>query len=114
MSLARLVIFAKNYWQGDYDSDQVYIPATLKPPKKHSSDAAKESWNEHEEAVRIARAILAYNGIDDPKPLEVLKNDEGVPVGWRTGEEGGSTDDGSTEWFDVGPETIFIPEFPRM
>ena len=114
MSLARLVVFAKNYWQGDYDSDQVHIPATLKPPKKHSSDAMKESWNEHEEAVRIARAILAYNDIDNPKPLEVLKTKEGVPIGWRTGDESSSTDDGSTEWFDVGSETIFLPEFPRM
>ena len=51
MALARLVLFAKTYWKGDYDSDQLHIPATLKPPKKHASDAAKEAWNENEEAV---------------------------------------------------------------
>ena len=114
MALARLVLFAKNYWKGDYDSDQVHIPATLKPPKKHASDAAKEAWNEHEEACRIARAILAYNDIVDPKPLELLKTEEGVPTGWRTRDGGDNSDDGSTDWRDVGSETIYIPEFPRM
>ena len=114
MALARLVLFAKNYWKGDYDSDKVHIPATLKPPKKHASDAAKEAWNEHEEACRIARAILSYNDIVDPKPLELLKSEEGVPIGWRTRDGGNNSDDGSTDWRDVGSETLYIPEFPRM
>ena len=114
MALARLVVFAKNYWKGDYDSDQVHIPAALKPPKKHASDAAKEAWNENEEAGRIAHAILAYNGIVDLKPLELLKTDEGELAGWRTRDGKDDSDDGSTDWRDVGSETISIPEFPRM
>ena len=114
MALARLVLFAKTYWKGDYDSDQVYIPASLKPPKKHASDAAKEAWNETEEACRIARAILAYNDIADLKPLELLKTDEGILTGWKTRDGKDSSDGGSTDWQDVGSETIFIPEFPRM
>lgn len=112
MALARLVVFAKQYWRGDYDSDQVNIPASLKGPKKGASDASKEAWNEHKEASRIAYAILEYNGIRDLNPLQILKDIDGSPVGWKVGDsaEGASGE----SWSDVGSEYIYIPQFPRV
>ena len=108
MALCRLVMFARDYWRGDYDSDQVRIPDSLKPPKRHASVAEKESWNEHEEAVRIARAILAYNDINHLEPVQRLHDVDNLPIGWNVvGDEG-------IQWADTGSEYIFIPKFPRF
>lgn len=108
MALARLVIFARDYWRGDYDSDQTRIPDSLKPPKKHTSIVEREAWNEHEEAARIARAILEYNNIDHIDSIRRLRDDDKLPIGWQVvGDEG-------LEWADAGSEYIFIPQFPRI
>ena len=117
MSLARLIVFATNYWRGDYDSDQVTIPQSLKPPKKHASQTTKEAWNEHEEAVRIANAILAYNGLYPLRPIEKLTGGEDVPLGWRVvdGQEClGLNADDIVPWNEVGSEYIDIPKFPSI
>ena len=117
MALARLIVFATNYWRGDYDSDQVNIPPSLRPPKKHASKPMKEAWNEHEEAVRIANAILAYNGIHPLRPLEKLTGEEGVHIGWRTDEGGRGKEDQvdySIPWYDAGSDYIEIPRFPSF
>lgn len=112
MALVRLVVFSKQYWRGDYDSDQVNIPASLKTPKKHASDAIKEAWNEHEEAIRIAYAILEYNGIRDIKPLRILKDIDGSPVGWKVDESAERASEETRS--EVGSEYIYIPRFPRV
>ena len=116
MALARLIVFATDYWRGEYDSDQLTIPPSLKQPKKHASQPMKEAWNEQEEAVRIANAILAYNDLYPLKPLKKFMDDEGEPLGWRidnraeTGNETGC----ETPWFDVGSDYIDIPLFPPL
>ena len=115
MALARLIVFAANYWRGDYDSDQLTIPQSLKPPKKHAPQIMKEAWNEHEEAVRIANAILDYNGLYPLRPLEKLTGDGGVPLGWRVDKADiGNDADSSVPWFDAGSEYIYIPKFPPI
>ena len=117
MALARLIVFATNYWRGDYDSDQLTIPQSLKPPKKHASPITKEAWNEHEEAVRIANAILAYNGLYPLQPLEKLTEGGDAPLGWRADDGHGDLGlnaDCRVPWYEVGSEYIDIPKFPSI
>ena len=108
IALSRLIIFAKDYWRGDYDSDQLHIPASLKPPKKHASIAEKESWNEHEEAIRIARAILEYNDIRQIESVRRARDDANVVIGWHI------PGDEEIGWSDAGSDYILIPQFPRI
>ena len=89
---------------------ETYIRAFEQVASRHLAHLEQQQTS----LLRIARAILVYNGIVDLKPLEILKTHEGVHTGWRTRGGGDNSDNGSTDWRDVGSETIFIPGFPRM
>lgn len=116
MALARLVVFATDYWRGDYDSDQLTIPPSLKPPKKHAPQPMKEAWNEHEEAVRIANAILSYNGLYPLKPIQKFTGDGDEPLGWSIDESASvlAQNGSGIPWFEVGDDYIDIPRFPAI
>ncbi|KAI0082939.1 hypothetical protein BDY19DRAFT_999052 [Irpex rosettiformis] len=122
ISLARLVIHADHYWRGDYDQeDDTDIPSFLKNVPENSFESeTKETWNERVEAVKIAKAILDWNGIRTLNPLDDIVDINGEPLGWEeVGEETNEEREeigeakGQTAWFDVGNEYLYIPKFPH-
>ena len=64
MSLARMLIYSQDYWKTDYDTviDGKMLDAATNISKKKDK-SQEESKMEHDEAVRIARTILEYNGL---------------------------------------------------
>ncbi|KAI0083681.1 hypothetical protein BDY19DRAFT_998365 [Irpex rosettiformis] len=112
MSLARLIVYADQYWRGDYElNDESKLPFTLKAPSKRAERSQMEAWNERVEAANIAKAILRWNGIEDLKPLIDIDGQShdalGFIVEYTDVEE-------NISWSETGSDVLYIPKFPQL
>ena len=98
MSLARMLIYSQDYWKTDYDTviDGKMLDAATNISKKKDK-SQEESKMQHDEAVRIARTILEYNG------LKVSSLDATQADGWDTSD--------GIRWNEPGDAVIKVPTF---
>lgn len=115
MAHARQLIHAEEYWRGDFErKESESAPQGVKGVSKNAPHYLKESRNEIDEGIRIAKAIMAHHGLSTGKiPVRykvVQGQKEMEPVSWTIPDgKGGSMTDNA--WYEVGEEYIEIPKF---